>query len=342
MSGKWHLGDSLHPQLGFDYWFAKPKGHTHSFCGEEAIWQGKVYTEERYYLDAITDHAVDFLRQDHGAPFFLYVGYNGPYGLDGDTLRGHRNRHTAHYADKDLNCFPRESTHPWLVQYRDRMDNPTARRSYACAVSGVDDGVGVILDTLAERNIERDTLVVFTADHGLCGGHHGMWGMGDHSLPRHMFQENLRVPLVLRHPAGMPAGATVATMTSHYDFLPSMTEYLGMPGGLPPDPPKAGRSYAAALRGEPLDWNEQIVFHEYEETRTVQTPEWKLILRHPDGPNELYNLAGDPGERRNLFGEPAAAAVRAALSDRLRLFFDTHAERQYDTWRGGRSKAGRA
>ena len=57
MSGKWHLGDSLHPQLGFDYWFAKPKGHTQGFYDQDAIWEGAVYRESRYYTDAITDHA---------------------------------------------------------------------------------------------------------------------------------------------------------------------------------------------------------------------------------------------------------------------------------------------
>jgi len=73
MSGKWHLGDSLNPQIGFKYWFAKPKGHTSTFYNDEAIWQNKVYREKGYYLDAITEHAVDFLQQEQGNPFFFYV-----------------------------------------------------------------------------------------------------------------------------------------------------------------------------------------------------------------------------------------------------------------------------
>jgi len=130
----------------------------HHFYGEEAIWQGVTYNEPRYYPEAITDHALDFLGQAGARPFFLYVGYNGPYGLDLDMLTGHRNRHTAYYADKKLRCFPREDAHPWLRMYRDRIKNETAMRSYACAVSGVDDGVGAILDALAVRNLDRTQL----------------------------------------------------------------------------------------------------------------------------------------------------------------------------------------
>ncbi len=137
LSGKWHLGDSLNPQLGFKYWFTKPRGHTHSFYDADAIWDGKIYQEPRYYLDTITDHAVSFLRQTpRERPFFLYVGYNGPYGLDQDMRDGHRNRHAAYYADKELNCFPREKAHPWLTQNLDCIANETAMRSYAAAVSG--------------------------------------------------------------------------------------------------------------------------------------------------------------------------------------------------------------
>ncbi|MBT3376265.1 MAG: sulfatase-like hydrolase/transferase [Lentisphaerae bacterium] len=340
MSGKWHLGDSLKPQLGFGYWFAKPQGHTSSFHDADAIWQGQVYKEPRYYLEAITQHALDFIEQPREGPFFLYVGYNGPYGLDHDMRTGHRNRHTAHYANKDLACFPREGTHPWLKQNQDCIGNLTAMRSYACAVSGVDDGVGAILDCLRRNELERDTLVVFTADHGLCAGHHGMWGMGDHSRPLHVFQENLRVPLIFRHPARIPAGRAIGTVTNHYDFFPSMMDYLGLGEGKLQSLPLPGRSYAGSLLGQVVDWGEEITFHEYENVRSVQTPQWKLVQRHPSGPHELYDLVSDPGESHNLVEEMGQAEIRAELIARLRSFFTEHADPEYDLWQNGRSKAG--
>ena len=340
MSGKWHLGDSLHPQLGFRTWFAMPTGGTKSFYEAKAIWQGNVYTESRYYPDAITDHALDFLRESGEKPFFLYVGYNGPYGLDHDLRTGHRNRHTSYYADKALRCFPREDAHPWLRDNLDCIQNETVIRSYACAVSGVDDGVGAILDALAELGLDEDTFVVYTADHGLCGGHHGMWGMGDHSRPLHMFTENMRVPLIFRHPQRIPSGRVLEMPTCNYDFFPSMLSYLGLEGRRPGEHRLPGKSFAPALVGREIARDEEAVFHEYQNTRAVQTPQWKLIERHPDGPDELYDLVNDPGEQRNLIDEHQCAEAWESLTVKLREFFSQYCDPQYDLRQGGRNKAG--
>ena len=126
-------------------------------------------------------------------------------------------------------------------------------------------------------------------------------------------------------------------MSCNYDFFPSMLDYLGLPqqGQVP------GKSYAAALRGEKLVRDDEFTFHEYEETRAVQTPAWKLIRRHPDGPDELYDMVHDPGERVNLIDRPDCADVQADLDARLMDFFARHAAPEYDVWAGGRSKAGR-
>ena len=247
LSGKWHLGDSLHPQTGFSYWFTKPRGHTRTFYDDEAIWDEQIYTEPRYYTDVITEHALDFLKQQHENPFFLYVSYNGPYGLGEHMTYTHENRHTAYYADKDLPCFPREPVHPWLKQNRDFIGNPVCMRGYASAVSGVDDGVGAILDTLNQDGLDEDTLVIFCSDQGLCAGHHGMWGMGDHARPIHTYEEALHIPLIFRHTDHIPAGTVFDGRTCNYDFFPSMLDYLGMADAMRTDPTLPGTSYARAM-----------------------------------------------------------------------------------------------
>ncbi|MGC9347193.1 MAG: sulfatase family protein [Anaerolineae bacterium] len=340
MSGKWHLGDSLNPQLGFEYWFAKPRGHTKSFYDSETIWEGEVYTESRYYTHAITDHALDFLQRAYNDPFFLYVGYNGPYGLDQDLRTGHRNRYTSIYADRKLCCFPRGPAHPWLKQNRDCINNETAMRSYAAAVSGVDDGVGAILDRLDALDLVDNTLVVFTADHGLCAGHHGMWGMGDHSRPLHMFQENMNVPLILRHPERIPSSSVVERMSCNYDVFPSMLAYLGLEPQLPESPPRPGASFVPSLLGR-AQRQPEAIFHEYENTRAVQTSDWKLVRRHPYGPDELYDLRRDPGERVNLIHDAGSRKVVSELTGQLTTLFGRYSTPEFDLWAGGRSKAGR-
>ncbi len=345
LAGKWHLGDSLQPQEGFDYWFTKPKGHTTAFYHAEAIWNGEVYNEPRYATDAITAHALDFLGQAAGgeAPFFLFVGYNGPYGLGESMTYTHENRHTEYYADKDLVCFPREPTHPWLVHNRKFMANPVSMRGYAAAVSAVDDGVGAIMAELEQQGKAQDTLVIYTADQGLCGGHHGMWGMGDHSRPIHTFEQTMHIPLIFRHPQRIPAGGTFTGRTCNYDFLPSVLEHLNIDPVRPPEHPELpGRSYAAHLQGAGQDsWDEEQFFHEFENVRCVRTERWKYTWRHPDGPDELYDMVADPGERWNLAHDPACSAVVDEHRQRIDAFFGRYADPRWDLWRGGGSKAGR-
>jgi arylsulfatase A-like enzyme len=349
LSGKWHLGDSLHPQEGFDYWFTRPKGHTSTFYGAEAIWQGRVYREARYATEAITAHALDFLDEAAGAaasgaqPFFLFVGYNGPYGLGQHMTSTHVNAHTAGYARAPLTCFPRESVHPWLVDNRDLIGNPVSMRGYAAAVSGVDDGVGALLAALADKGLAQDTLVLFTADQGLCAGHHGMWGMGDHSRPIHTFEEAMHIPLILRHPACVPAGGVFEPHTCNYDVLPSLIEHLGLSVEVPAGhPARPGRSWAPQLRDPQASWDGgEAFFHELESVRTVRTARWKYSWRHGDGPDELYDMDADPGERWNLVHDPACADTVRDHRARIDAFFRRYADPGWDLWRGGGSKAGR-
>ncbi len=344
LAGKWHLGDSLRPQIGFDYWFTKPKGHTSSFYNAEAIWEGEVYEEPRYATDVITEHAVDFLDQAAAGdePFFLFVGYNGPYGLGEHMYYTHENRHTEYYADKELTCFPRESVHPWLNQFRDCIGNPISMGGYASAVSAVDDGVGEILSRLQAHGVAEDTLVIFTADQGLCAGHHGMWGMGDHSRPIHTFEEAMHIPLIFRHPQNIPAGGVFDGRTCNYDFLPSVLDLLDIQAQRPASHPTLpGESYASQLRGSSAAWNEDEFFHEFEMVRTVRTERWKYSWRKPDGPDELYDMIEDPGERWNRAGDVDCREVIDEHRRRIEDFFARYADPQWDLWRGGSTKAGR-
>lgn len=341
--GKWHLGDNLHPQEGFTYWITKPHGHTSTFYGAQVIEKGKVRKEPGYLTDLWTRHAVTFLERSKRGPFFLFLAYNGPYGLGGLLDRPARNRHAAYYADRELACFPRaKSVHPWQRSHPNRrfVNNVAAMRRYAAEVSGVDDGVGEVLAALKRLGLEESTLVVLTADQGLGAGHNGIWGMGDHTRPLHAFDATMHVPLIFRHPGGVAPGTTCERMVANYDVLPTLLGYLGIRRKPPGKPASPGRDFSAILRGRRVAW-EDVVFYEFETTRAVRTGRWKYVRRHPAGPNELYDLADDPGESRNLVGDPARAAVRQRLRKRLETFFDTYADPKYDLWKGGTSKARR-
>src|SRR5690606_1472581 len=79
--GKWHLGDNLHPQKGFSYWITKPEGGSAGFYDQEVVEDGRIRNEPTYLTDLWTQHGVRFIEQNKDRPFFLFLAYNGPYGL---------------------------------------------------------------------------------------------------------------------------------------------------------------------------------------------------------------------------------------------------------------------
>ena len=336
LSGKWHLGDNLRPQEGFQEWVTMPHGATAAFYDAEVIEEGQVRREPMYLTDFWTEHGVRFIERHQDRPFFLYLAYNGPYGLGKTLLEPSRNRHAEYYADKDLPSFPREEVHPWLHNNKQFINNPQAMRRYAAEVSGIDDGVGRILETLREHGLEENTLVIFTADQGLAGGQSGFWGMGDHTRPLTGYDWTMHVPLIWRQPGKIAAGQRRAMLTSNYDILPTLLNYLGLQDKLPPGP-LPGRSYAAALAGKEVAWDD-TVFFEFENIRAIRTNTWKYIRRFPDGPDELYDLKNDPGERRSRIDNPEQAEIVTTLRKRLDEFFDRHADPKYDLFRGGQAK----
>ena len=337
LSGKWHLGENDTQQLGFTYWFAKAGGHTTSFYNDEMIKDGKVYKEPRYTTEVITDHAVDFIGQNKSKPFFLYLAYNGPYGLGGAIGEKHKNRHTEYYADKNMDSFPREKVNPWLRSQRNHMNNVESMRNYAAAVSGVDDGVGRVMDKLKELGLDKHTLVVFAGDQGLNGGHGGYWGMGDHARPLHTHDATVRIPFMIRQPDGINGGKVSDLMVHNHDFLPTMLDYLGLADKTPTSPPLPGKSFAPLLRGKTMEW-ENVIYHEYENSRMIRTPKWKLTIRHPYGPDEFYDMEKDPDEKENLIHVQGNGPVIKDLKKKLSEFFAKYVDPKYDRWNGGETK----
>lgn len=103
-----------------------------------------------------------FLKTRQHDPLFLFVAYNGPYGLGQSMTEIHENRHTAFYKDQPLTSFPREGIHSWLYNNRQIINNETSIKGYASAVSGVDDGVGALSSTIEKLGLTSNTLAVFT------------------------------------------------------------------------------------------------------------------------------------------------------------------------------------
>jgi arylsulfatase A-like enzyme len=266
-------------------------------------------------------------------------------------------RHAAWYeAHPPRPVFqPGEPVHPYLEAFArtfpdniplrggnvgkaaiESLTSPRAMINVASEVSMVDDGVGRVLAALDKAGLAKKTLVVFMSDQGSAYGQHGLWGNSSWGSPYPAYNANMQIPLIVRQPGKIAAGARSDRTVNGFDLLPTLLDYLRLGDRVIANTP--GVSHAALLRGG-APGAEQPVFWEYITTRVIQTREWKYIKRFLDSPDELYDLASDPGETRNLAADPARAAVLADLDGQLVAFFERYADPKWDVWRGGTAKA---
>jgi uncharacterized sulfatase len=207
-------------------------------------------------------------------------------------------------------------------------------REYYASVGSVDRNVGRLLDRLDALGLSHKTIVIFTSDHGYMIGHHGLWHKGNATWIAegkkgrrpNMFDDSIRVPLLVRWPGAVAPGTAVEHAVSNLDVFPSVLEMAGL--GVPDNLRIAGRSFAPLIRGTAgasLSWDDTH-FGQYDmhhgavaKMRMIRTPEWKLV-RHfePGGADELYHLAADPREAENLAGSAAHRDRQAELAGRLR------------------------
>ena len=350
--GKWHLGGNLEPQEGFDdYWITMPHGGTSTFYGASIIEDGKIRTEPQYLTDFWTKHAVNYIEQEAKTdrPFFLFLAYNGPYSLSRLLLRDGQNRHADYYSDKSLPSFPRQPTHPWQYSNRDYHNNETSIRRVATEVSGIDDGVGSIMETLKQNGLEKETIVIFVADQGWVGGQGGFFGMGDHTRPVTAKDGMMQIPMIWKHPDHIRKGAKSNRLVANYDLLPTLLSHLKIQDESPTRTPIPGRDFSSELQIASSSANSRVpskaaesnqaIFYEFESLRCIRTESWKYIHRFPNGPHELFDLQNDPEEFDNLANSEAFGSKRIELKKRLQNFFEKHADSEFDLWKGGRSKS---
>jgi len=305
LSGKWHLGDSHHAQKGLRFLDVHAKGGG-PYYNAPMVRDGVVRSEPRYVTDAITDTALDFLNGQAGRdePFYLSVHYTAPHSPWG---REHHPKDI--YDDYHDNCpfrsTPVEPMHPCQIKTsygRDEAERRAILSGYFAAVTAMDGNVGRIVAWLEEKGLRENTLIFFTSDNGMNMGHHGVYGKGNGTFPQNMYDTSVKVPAILSRPGRAPEGKVEEALLSHLDFMPTLLDYLGMENPEAGDLP--GRSFAPLLRGDTIAGREAVVIHdEYGPVRMARTREWKYVHRYPYGPHELYDLANDPDERNNLFGD---------------------------------------
>ncbi|MFZ5515601.1 MAG: sulfatase [Candidatus Zhuqueibacterota bacterium] len=197
-------------------------------------------------------------------------------------------------------------------------------KDYLRCVDSVDENIGRVLDYLDNNDLAENTIVVYTSDQGFYLGEHGWFDK------RFMYEQSLRMPLIIRYPARVKPAVNSSDMVMNLDFAPTFLDFAGV--AAPAD--MQGRSLRRVLTGKtPSDWRQSIYYHYYEYPAWhmvkrhygVRTHEFKLIHFYYDiDAWELYDLKKDPHELNNVYDDPAYAdkvvELKAEL-ERLRKFY---------------------
>lgn len=360
MIGKYHLGHPDTAMPGFDDWIAFATGHTVDFYDNVVVEEGRrVHVKDTHIVDYFTDKTTEWLESvETSRPFFLNVNFDAPYLLPPANLGpDRRNRHYARFEGAQFSSFPRTAIADGLLARIDgpddidnfyrhhlygylRMHNDPATMANVCAqISTVDDAVGRILGALQAGGLDRDTVVIFTADQSNLYGQHGLWGHTMDTDPAHLYEAGLHIPLLVWAPGRVPAGSVDDRFVSQVDLAPTLLHYLGLDATFADSP---GRSFAQALTdpqgADRGNW-EDVVYVEQEESRGIRTPEYSYWKRLQGvGQPVLFDLRADPDEENDVAADPAYASVCELLDARLSEFFERYADPRFDLWKGGRAK----
>lgn len=342
--GKWHMGsDTDAPRSGFDKWI--------SFKGQGAYYptngiapaaaargernmlniDGKPVTQKGYLTDELTDYAMSWLEKerDPNKPFFLYLSHKAVHS---DPLPPPRYAHQydgvnfrlppsaantpQNYAGKPMWVYnQRNSWHGVDFFYNSDMTMAEYLRYYYSTLSAVDDSVGRIMSYLKQRGLEKDTLVVFTADNGFQIGEHGLIDK------RTAYEPSVRVPMVMYEPGTVPAGKVNQGQLRNLDYAPTFLDLAGVARpkqfeGVSAWPLITGKIDAAAWKAP------DFVYEYYWEWSFPMTPGTFAIRRGPlkyiqyygvYDTDELYDVTKDPDEMHNLVNDPEYLADKIAL-----------------------------
>jgi arylsulfatase A-like enzyme len=321
--GKSHIAGSLRDRP-WDYYFGfKEQGRYIDPIIAEGKEPDRVYPG--YMDDVLTDHALSYLAKPRTKPFCLFVWFKAPHRswvraprfaqlYEGETVPEPPN-FRAGLADKPK-AVQQTDMQIGSANHRDVPSLDKLVKDYSATVAAVDDNVGRVLDQLDRQKLADDTVVIYGSDNGFFLGE---WNLFDKRL---MYEPSIRIPLLIRYPRKVKPGTLRTEMALNIDLAPTMLELAGIP--VPSS--MHGRSLAPLLSGESIPWRDAWLYEYYEYPqphhvrphRGIRTERWKLI-RYEGQPEEweLYDLANDPHESHNLYGEVDQAENVEKLKRRL-------------------------
>lgn len=319
--GKWHLGEATEA-FPENRGYSKFSGFLHGgLLSKDPVVriEGKdsVYTE-KYTPDVLADLTMGYINEFKDKPWAISLHFWAPHAntrFPKNFLPPYEDRSWLPMQDQDLDYLKHlklelpEPNFPNLnIERSERM-----MREYLSSVHSLDRNVGRVLSYLKELELDKNTIVIFTSDHGYMMGHHGLWHKGNgrwltknekdptgfYSNNRpNMFDNSLRVPFIVKWPKEIKSGTIVSETVTFLDCFPTVLEMTGV--NRPSDLILRGKSFMPLFNKESKDWD-NVFYGQYKSLRCIQTSDWKYIMDNENfARNELYHLAKDPSEHFNL------------------------------------------
>ena len=320
---------------------------------------------DKYTTDVITDGAIQFLNSytKNGSknPFYLSVHYTAPHkpyvGEDGKAESMHPKEYVDMYEKASFVSCPQETMKLNGNPCLEKKYNRECLKGYYAAVTAMDMNIGRIMDTLRELNLDENTLILFTSDHGFNAGHHGIWGKGNAVYPLNVMETTLKIPMIWRH-AGTIKPGVEESVVQVLDIAPTILDYAGK-FSFPKFRNVTGESFASLLL-KPTQRNSmttRTIYGEYGATRYVRingTMKYvsrliegeKLKAASDDEQQQLFDLKADSNEAENLLYSNSSNVAKyngelKYLEKRLQEWFAKYENPIFSSWRkyvGGRGQ----
>ena len=322
--GKWHLERPYEPYIdcatnkgkvkwnewtppdrrhGFDFWYAY---NTYDYHMHPLYWNTTEKRNDFHYVDQWgpeheADMAVKYINnkdgqfREKGKPFALVVSMNPPHMPYNAVPQKYKDI----YKDTDtLKLFNRPDIPPantkWGKYYRKNI------RNYYAMITGVDEQFGRILKALKDQGLDKNTIVLFTSDHGNCLGIHDMVSKNNH------YEESMRIPFILNWPGKIHPGQTDLLISSP-DIYPTMMDLMGMKKDIPGT--VEGTSFADfIINGTDQKPTSQMYIwmqpgHPESGRRGVRTEKYTMVInKTPDAKESiiLHDNQADPYQMQNI------------------------------------------
>ena len=230
-----------------------------------------------------------------------------PKGLPADSLAA-----WLKVSPQELEVDGKILTGKELIQYKYNR----YMQDYLACVEAVDESIGEILDYLDSSGLAENTTVVYTSDQGFFLGEHGLFDK------RYMYEESIRMPLIVRYPSVAKKGERCEEIVTNVDFASTLLDAAGV--DIPKD--MQGYSFMPLLEGKsPRKWQDSFYYRYYHDPNEhgtpahygVRTQDYKLIHYWRLGYWELFDMKNDPMELKNVYSDPSYAKVKKQLHKEL-------------------------